>query len=132
LIEALIRLMATKDELTGPINIGNPVEFTIRDLATQVLQLTGSNSRLVFEPLPMDDPRQRQPDIALARQVLRWEPKIQLAEGLERTIEHFREQLLTQQIAELAALARSEHRQTAPQQTPAETVQDASAMDQTA
>ncbi len=127
LIEAMIRLMATKDEFTGPINIGNPVEFTIHDLASQVLALTGSDSRLVFKPLPMDDPRQRQPDIALARQVLRWEPETQLAEGLERTIEHFRDRLLTQQIAELAALARSGPRQTAQPQAPTELVPDAPA-----
>ena len=106
LIDAMTRLMATGDDFTGPINIGNPGEFTIHDLASGVLQLTGSNSRLVFKPLPMDDPKQRQPDIELARQVLRWEPKTQLAEGLERTIDYFRDRLLTQQIADLAALAR--------------------------
>jgi UDP-glucuronate decarboxylase len=106
LIEAMTRLMATADDFTGPINIGNPGEFTIHDLAAGVLQLTGSNARLIFQPLPMDDPKQRQPDIALARQVLAWEPQVQLADGLEKTIEYFRERLLTQQIAELAALAR--------------------------
>jgi len=107
LIEALIRLMATDDDFTGPVNIGNPGEFTVRDLAAGVLQLTGSTSALVFKPLPTDDPKQRQPDIALARQVLAWEPTIQLADGLERTIAYFRDRLLTQQIADLAALARS-------------------------
>jgi UDP-glucuronate decarboxylase len=132
LIEALIRLMATKEEFTGPINIGNPVEFTIHDLATRVLQLTGSNSSLVFEPLPTDDPRQRQPDIGLARQILRWEPRIELAEGLAQTIEYFRERLLTQQIAELAALARSGHPQATIQQAQAENVEAAPALDQTA
>jgi UDP-glucuronate decarboxylase len=106
LIEAMMRLMATADEFTGPINIGNPGEFTIHDLAAGVLQLTGSNGRLVFKPLPMDDPKQRQLDITLARQVLAWEPQVQLADGLERTIAYFRERLLTQQIADLAALAR--------------------------
>jgi UDP-glucuronate decarboxylase len=106
LIEAMMRLMATDDDFTGPINIGNPGEFTIHDLAAGVLRLTGSSSRLVFKPLPMDDPKQRQPDIRLARQVLRWEPQMQLSEGLERTIEYFRERLLTRQIADLAALAR--------------------------
>jgi UDP-glucuronate decarboxylase len=107
LIEALMRLMATDDDITGPINIGNPGEFTVRDLAAGVLQLTGSTSALVFKPLPMDDPKQRQPDIALARQVLRCEPTIQLVDGLERTIGYFRDRLLRQQIADLAALARS-------------------------
>jgi UDP-glucuronate decarboxylase len=115
LIEAMMRLMATNDETTGPINIGNPREFTIRELASQVLALTGSASQLVFKPLPTDDPRQRQPDIALARQILRWEPTIELAEGLARTIEYFRERLLTQQIADLAAMARSAPRRRGPQ-----------------
>src|ERR1700733_4436015 len=109
LIEAMIRLMATGDDCTGPVNIGNPGEFTIHALATGVLQLTGSNSKLVLKPLPMDDPKQRQPDIRLARQLLRWEPKTQLSDGLERTIAYFRERLLTQQIADLAALARQAH-----------------------
>jgi UDP-glucuronate decarboxylase len=107
LIEAMIRLMATGDDVTGPINIGNPAEFSIHDLAMHILALTGSASSLMFKPLPQDDPRQRQPDIGLATQILRWEPSTDLAEGLERTIEHFRERLLTQQIADLAALARS-------------------------
>ena len=106
LIEALIRLMATDDAFTGPVNIGNPGEFTMRDLAAGVLQLTGSKSTLVFKPLPADDPKQRRPDITLARQALRWEPTVQLADGLERTITYFRDRLLTQQIADLAALAR--------------------------
>jgi UDP-glucuronate decarboxylase len=106
LIEAVIRLMATPDDVTGPINIGNPAEFTIHDLASQILQLTGSGSSIVRKPLPQDDPRQRQPDIALARQILRWEPGIALGDGLAQTIAYFRERLLTQQIADLAALAR--------------------------
>jgi UDP-glucuronate decarboxylase len=106
LIEAMMLLMATQDAFTGPVNIGNPGEFTIRDLAAEVLRQTGAKSRLVFRPLPMDDPRQRQPDIALAREVLGWEPHTQLAHGLEKTIAYFRERLLTQQIADLAALAR--------------------------
>jgi UDP-glucuronate decarboxylase len=98
--------MATDNDVTGPINIGNPGEFTIHELAAGVLQLTGSSSRLVFKPLPMDDPKQRQPDIGLARQVLGWEPQMQLADGLGKTIAYFRDRLLTQQIADLAALAR--------------------------
>ena len=106
LIDGLLRLMATDDDFTGPVNIGNPTEFTIRDLATAVLQLTGSRSRLIEKPLPADDPKQRQPDIALARSVLGFEPQVALAAGLERTIAYFSEALLTQQIADLAALTR--------------------------
>src|SRR5580704_16308315 len=120
LIEAMIRLMATEDVFTGPLNIGNPGEFTIHDLATGVLQLTGSNSRIVLMPLPMDDPKQRQPDIALARQKLRWEPRTPLAQGLEQTIAYFRERVLSLQIAELAALARQGRRERAPIETPVE------------
>jgi UDP-glucuronate decarboxylase len=124
LIEAMMRLMATADDFTGPINIGNPGEFTIHDLAAGILQLTGSNSRLVFKPLPMDDPKQRQPDIALARRVLAWEPQVQLADGLEKTIACFRERLLTQQIADLAALARLGRVPAADQEAPGETPTD--------
>jgi UDP-glucuronate decarboxylase len=124
LIEAMIRLMATEDDFTGPINIGNPGEFTMHDLAAGVLQLTGSSSKLVFQPLPMDDPKQRQPDIGLARQVLAWTPRIQLADGLEKTIAYFRERLLAQQIANLAALARAGRVEPAPQPVPAEIASD--------
>jgi UDP-glucuronate decarboxylase len=113
LIEAMVLLMATDDDFTGPINIGNPGEFSMQDLAAGVVALTGSSSQLVYGPLPMDDPKQRQPDIALARQVLGWEPKTQLAEGLERTIEYFRERLLEQHIADLAALAKLGHQEPA-------------------
>jgi UDP-glucuronate decarboxylase len=120
LIEALMRLMGTDDAFTGPINIGNPGEFTMHDLAASVLQLTGSNSMLVFKPLPMDDPKQRQPDIGLARQVLAWAPRIQLADGLEKTIGYFRDRLLTQQIADLAALARSGRTLSAQRPAPTE------------
>jgi UDP-glucuronate decarboxylase len=93
LIEAMIGTMGTPDDFTGPINIGNPREFTIRELAEQVLRLTGSRSKLVFKPLPMDDPKQRQPDIKLAKDILGWSPTIELAEGLDRTIRYFRDQL---------------------------------------
>jgi UDP-glucuronate decarboxylase len=93
LIDACIRLMDTPDEVTGPINIGNPDEFTIRELAGAVIDLTGSTSRIVERPLPEDDPRQRQPDIAKARTVLDWAPKVPLREGLERTIAYFEELL---------------------------------------
>jgi len=89
LVEAMIRTMNTGDEFTGPVNIGNPQEFTIRELAEAVLRLIGSKSRLRSEPLPSDDPRQRKPDIRLARETLGWEPGIQLEEGLKRTIEYF-------------------------------------------
>lgn len=93
LIEAMIRTMNTPNDFTGPVNIGNPREFTIRELAEQVIAMTGSSSKLVFAPLPSDDPRQRQPDISLARSVLGWEPTIDLGRGLERTIDYFRGQL---------------------------------------
>jgi UDP-glucuronate decarboxylase len=94
LIEAMIRTMNTPDDFTGPINIGNPREFTIRELAERVIALTGSRSSLIFRPLPSDDPRQRQPDISLARTMLDWTPKIELDEGLERTIAYFRRPLM--------------------------------------
>jgi len=90
LIEAFVRIMNnTDDDFTGPVNIGNPHEFTIRQLAEQVIALTGSKSQLTFKELPSDDPTQRRPDISLAREVLDWEPKIQLEEGLKKTIEYF-------------------------------------------
>ena len=89
LIEGMVRLMNTGDDVTGPINVGNPGEFTIRELAEKVIELTGSKSKLVFKPLPQDDPRQRKPDITLAKKVLGWEPKIPLEEGLKKTIDYF-------------------------------------------
>ncbi|WP_232630173.1 UDP-glucuronic acid decarboxylase family protein [Methylobacterium sp. Leaf118] len=89
LIEAMMRMMGTDPAVTGPINIGNPGEFTIRELAETVLDLTGSKSRLVHRPLPPDDPRQRRPDITKAKAVLDWEPTIPLREGLSRTIAYF-------------------------------------------
>ncbi|NUJ82047.1 SDR family oxidoreductase [Methylocystis sp. FS] len=89
LVEAMIRMMATGRETTGPINIGNPVEFTIKELAERIVELTGSKSKLVFRPLPADDPRQRQPDISKAREVLKWEPTVRLRDGLIKTIEYF-------------------------------------------
>ncbi|SMB22429.1 NAD-dependent epimerase/dehydratase [Sterolibacterium denitrificans] len=90
LIEAFVRLMASPQEVTGPINLGNPEEFTILELAETVLRLTDGKSTLVMQPLPQDDPRQRQPDIALARQTLDWQPKIRLEDGLSKTIDYFR------------------------------------------
>ncbi len=89
LVEGLIRLMNSDATVTGPINLGNPTEFTIRELATLVLELTGSTSELVFRPLPQDDPLRRQPDIRRAREVLGWEPEVSLREGLLKTIAYF-------------------------------------------
>ena len=94
LIDGLIRLMATADAVTGPINIGNPVEFTIMQLAEKVIALTGARSKIVKKPLPENDPRQRQPNIERARKDLGWEPRTQLDEGLRKTIGYF-EKLLT-------------------------------------
>jgi UDP-glucuronate decarboxylase len=89
LVEGLVRLMATADEVTGPINLGNPREFTMNELATLVLELTGSASKIVRRPLPQDDPRQRQPDISQAQAKLGWAPTVELREGLTRTIAYF-------------------------------------------
>ena len=89
LVEAFVRLMATDDDVTGPVNLGNPGEFTIRQLAEQIIDLTNSTSTLIREPLPPDDPRQRRPDISEARRLLDWEPQTALREGLEATIEYF-------------------------------------------
>ncbi len=89
LIDGLVLLMESGDSLTGPMNLGNPAEFTIRQLAELAIELTGSASRIVFQPLPADDPKQRQPDITLARESLGWEPTVQLRDGLVRTIEYF-------------------------------------------
>jgi UDP-glucuronate decarboxylase len=89
LVDGLIRLMESPAELTGPVNLGNPVEFTMRRLAEMVLEQTGSASKLTFKPLPMDDPRQRKPDIRLATSALGWTPKVPLEEGLRPTIDYF-------------------------------------------
>ncbi len=93
LVEGLIRLMNSPAAVTGPVNLGNPGEFTIRELAERVIKLTGSRSKLSYKPLPQDDPKQRQPDIALAKDVLHWTPKIKLDDGLKRTIPYFRNTL---------------------------------------
>lgn len=90
LLEGMVRLMNTPESFTGPINIGNPNEFTIKELAELVIELTGSKSKIIYEPLPADDPMQRQPDITLARKTLGWEPAIQLREGLLKTINYFK------------------------------------------
>ncbi|ONG53561.1 NAD-dependent dehydratase [Pseudoroseomonas deserti] len=89
LIEGFLRLMNSDAGLSGPVNLGNPEEFTIAELARMVVEMTGSRSRLVFRPLPQDDPRQRRPDISLARKALGWQPTVPLREGLARTIAHF-------------------------------------------
>jgi UDP-glucuronate decarboxylase len=89
MIEGFLRMMDSPAEVTGPINIGNPGEFTIRELAETVIRLVGGPSTLILLPLPQDDPRQRKPDIAQAREVLGWEPAIQLEDGLKQTINHF-------------------------------------------
>ena len=93
LVEGLIRLMNTSDDVTGPINLGNPGEFTIRQLAEIIIEMTGARSKLVHKPLPQDDPRQRQPDITRARDTLDWEPTIALEEGLKPTIAYFDEEV---------------------------------------
>ncbi|HEY9113152.1 MAG TPA: UDP-glucuronic acid decarboxylase family protein [Bacteroidales bacterium] len=93
LISGLIKLMATREDFTGPVNMGNPGEFTILELAQMVIDLTGSKSKLIFKSLPSDDPLQRQPDITLAKKELGWEPKIELREGLVKTIAYFDELL---------------------------------------
>ena len=89
LIEVFVRLMASPDDFTGPVNTGNPGEFTIKELAEKVIDLIGSSSTLVYEPLPIDDPIQRKPDISLAKEKLGWDPGIQLTEGLQKTIPYF-------------------------------------------
>jgi UDP-glucuronate decarboxylase len=89
LIEAAILFMESSADFMGPVNIGNPGEFTILELAEKIISLTGSRSKLVFKPLPSDDPKQRKPDIGLAKQVLRWEPKISLEDGLKESIDYF-------------------------------------------
>jgi UDP-glucuronate decarboxylase len=93
IVEAIVRLMNTEESVTGPVNLGNPSEFTIRELAEKVITLIGSSSALEFHPLPSDDPRQRQPDIAKAKALLNWSPTTALEEGLAKTIAYFEELL---------------------------------------
>ena len=90
LIEGMIRMMETEDDFTGPVNLGNPNEFSIQELAEKILAMTGSSSKIVFKSLPNDDPKQRQPDITLAKKKLGWEPTIELEDGLSRMIEYFK------------------------------------------
>lgn len=98
LIEGFVRLMNSPEALTGPVNLGNQGEFTIRELAERVIELTGSSSRLIFRPLPEDDPKQRQPDITMARRELGWEPTVALNEGLVKTIAYFDDLLKTSDV----------------------------------
>jgi UDP-glucuronate decarboxylase len=100
-IEAFVRLMTTEDDFTGPVNLGNPCEFTIRELAEKILAITGSRSKIIHQPLPADDPRQRQPDISLATEVLGWTPRVSLEVGLERTTTYF-DRMLSGTVEELS------------------------------
>ena len=93
MVEGLIRMMDAPDEVISPVNLGNPDEFSIRDLAEEIIQLTGSRSKIIFKPLPQDDPLQRKPDISLAKERLAWKPKIPLKDGLHHTIAYFKEML---------------------------------------
>ena len=90
LIEGMVRMMDTEDDFTGPINIGNPNEFPVLELAERVIRMTGSTSKIVFKPLPTDDPKQRQPDIKLAKEKLGWQPTVELEDGLKRMTEYFK------------------------------------------
>jgi UDP-glucuronate decarboxylase len=89
LIDGFIRFMASEDDFTGPLNLGNPDEFSIKELAEKVIDMTGTRSKIVYRPLPSDDPKQRQPDIALAQSQLDWQPTISLDQGLVKTIAYF-------------------------------------------
>lgn len=93
-IEGMARMMENKEAFQGPVNLGNPDEYTIKDFAEKIIECTGSKSRIVFAPLPIDDPERRQPDISLAKEKLGWEPCVPLEEGLRKTIEYFREKIL--------------------------------------
>jgi len=102
LIDGMLRLMATEDSFLGPVNLGNPGEISVRELAETIIAMTGSRSAIAFKPLPADDPRQRRPDIALARQKLDWTPQVELRDGLTRTIDYFRRIISEDAIAGLA------------------------------
>jgi UDP-glucuronate decarboxylase len=90
LVDGILRMMDTGDTVTGPVNLGNPSEFTMLELAEKVLRLTGSKSKIIFKPLPQDDPKQRKPDISLAKERLKWEPSVTLDDGLTLTVDYFR------------------------------------------
>jgi UDP-glucuronate decarboxylase len=104
LVDGLIALMKSQEDLIGPINLGNPKEFTMLELATAVLELTGSRSEVVHRPLPQDDPRKRQPDISKAQQMLNWEPRTPLKEGLLKTIAYFEELLKLSDVREILSI----------------------------
>jgi UDP-glucuronate decarboxylase len=91
LVDGLVRLMNSPDDFTGPVNLGNPGEFTILELARKIVAMTGSNAQIEFKPLPADDPTQRQPDIALAKRILDWAPRVALDDGLTQAIAYFRD-----------------------------------------
>jgi UDP-glucuronate decarboxylase len=101
LIEGFLRMMDSADEVRGPINLGNPGEFTMLQLAEEVIALTGSKSKVVHRELPQDDPKQRRPDIARAKELLNWEPKIALRDGLRKTITYFDRQLMTKRVQDI-------------------------------
>jgi UDP-glucuronate decarboxylase len=101
LVDGLVRLMGTADNVTGPINLGNPHEFTILELAKMVIDFTGSRSKIIHRPLPQDDPRQRQPDISKAQEILGWTPKIELKDGLKTTISYFEKMLAETGVKEM-------------------------------
>ncbi|MFH1327750.1 MAG: SDR family NAD-dependent epimerase/dehydratase, partial [Candidatus Bathyarchaeota archaeon] len=96
MVEGMIRMMDGPDDFIGPVNLGNPDEFSIMKLAEKIITLTGSKSKIIFKPLPQDDPRQRKPDITLAKEKLNWEPETGLEEGLKKTIDYFKEVLAIQ------------------------------------
>lgn len=96
LVDGIQLLMGSRSEITGPVNIGNPAEFTVLDLANEIVDITGSSSELVFKPLPEDDPKQRRPDISMAENELGWRPKIQLREGLSKTVDYFEKEIYLQ------------------------------------
>ena len=103
LVEAFLRLMNSADHVTGPINIGNPEEFTVLELATMIIDLTGSRSKIVHRALPQDDPKQRRPNIEVAKSILNWSPGIELREGLRRTIDYFQDQLRSSRVLEVVS-----------------------------
>ena len=94
MVDGFLSMMESPTEITGPINMGNPIEFTMLELAEQILSQTNSHSTIIFKPLPSDDPKQRQPDITLAKSALNWSPKISLQDGLAVTIEYFKKTLI--------------------------------------
>ena len=101
LVDGMLRVMATDDSFTGPVNLGNPDEFTMLELAQTIISLTGSKSRIVYRPLPEDDPKMRRPDITLAKEKLNWEPRVSLEEGLEKTVDYFKQKLEYEKVPQM-------------------------------